>query len=134
MRFISVMLSAKVNSELFFRAPGICYYFFAMAVLKTIHYAHIHSPVGKLLLAAGESGLRCLHFDDGTMPAPRRNEVWTCAPEKLQPYEEQVHAYFRGELQKFTFPLDLAGTAFQKKCWKALLRIPYGQTCSYADI
>ena len=64
----------------------------------------------------------------------RRDEVWICAPEKLSVYQQQINAYFRGELQKFTFPLDLVGTAFQKKCWNALLRIPYGKTCSYADI
>ena len=29
---------------------------------------------------------------------------------------------------------DLVGTQFQKDCWQALLRIPYGETCSYADI
>jgi len=105
-----------------------------MPVLKTIYYVHMDSPVGKLLLAATESGLRCLHFDDGKMPKMRRDEVWICAPEKLSVYQQQINAYFRGELQKFTFPLDLVGTAFQKKCWNALLRIPYGKTCSYADI
>ena len=105
-----------------------------MPVMKTIYYSQIDSPVGKLLLAATDSGLRCLHFDDGTMPKMRRNEVWICAPEKLSVYQQQINAYFRGELQKFTFPLDLVGTAFQKKCWNALLRIPYGKTCSYADI
>jgi O-6-methylguanine DNA methyltransferase len=37
-------------------------------------------------------------------------------------------------LREFTCKLDLVGTEFQKQCWKALLRIPYGRTCSYADI
>jgi len=105
-----------------------------MAVLKTVYYSQIASPVGKLLIAATDSGLRCIHFDDGKMPRKQRHEVWAHSPEKLRLYEEQLKAYFRGKLQKFTFPLDLAGTDFQKKCWNALLQIPYGQTCSYADI
>ena len=52
----------------------------------------------------------------------------------LRLYADQLQAYFRGELREFTCQLDLIGTDFQKKCWNALLRIPYGKTCSYADI
>lgn len=32
------------------------------------------------------------------------------------------------------FPLDLRGTAFQKRVWRALQRVPYGATASYRDI
>jgi len=105
-----------------------------MAVLKTVYYSQIASPAGKLLIAATAAGLRCIHFDDGKMPRKQRDEVWIHSPEKPHLYEEQLKAYFRGELQEFTFPLDLVGTEFQKKCWNALLQIPYGQTCSYAEI
>ena len=43
-------------------------------------------------------------------------------------------SYFAGRRKKFSLPLDLRGTEFQKRCWQALLKIPYGKTCSYADI
>ena len=46
----------------------------------------------------------------------------------------QIRAYLRGESQQFTVPLRLIGTDFQRKCWQALLDIPYGQTASYQDI
>ncbi|HEX3154191.1 MAG TPA: methylated-DNA--[protein]-cysteine S-methyltransferase [Candidatus Angelobacter sp.] len=106
-----------------------------MPELKTVYFARIDSlVVGPLLLAATEKGLRCLHFYKGTMPAPGKNEIWVESSEQLQPYLEQLDAYFRGELHEFTFPLDLVGTQFQKDCWQALLRIPYGKTCSYAEI
>ncbi len=49
-------------------------------------------------------------------------------------YEEELIQYFRGELREFSLPLDLRGTPFQIRCWEALRKIPYGQTCSYADI
>jgi O-6-methylguanine DNA methyltransferase len=68
------------------------------------------------------------------MPRPRKGEVWIESAAALQPYADQLQAYFRGELREFTCKLDLDGTTFQKKCWEALLRIPYGKTCSYADI
>jgi methylated-DNA-[protein]-cysteine S-methyltransferase len=92
------------------------------------------SPAGKLLLAAADQGLRFLIFDNGNTPKKRKDEVWIESQEKLRPYEEQLQAYFRGELREFTCRLELIGTEFQKKCWNALLTIPYGKTCSYADI
>src|SRR5262249_9143747 len=36
--------------------------------------------------------------------------------------------------QAFTLPIDLRGTEFQLLCWRALLDIPYGETCTYSDI
>jgi methylated-DNA-[protein]-cysteine S-methyltransferase len=106
-----------------------------MPELKTVYFARIDSlVVGPLLLAATEKGLRCLHFYKGSLPSPGKDEIWIESPEHLQPYTSQLEAYFRGELRTFTFQLDLVGTQFQKDCWQALLRIPYGETCSYGDI
>jgi methylated-DNA-[protein]-cysteine S-methyltransferase len=47
---------------------------------------------------------------------------------------EQLHEYFRGERRSFDLKLAPRGTEFQKACWRALQRIPYGETRSYADI
>ncbi len=47
---------------------------------------------------------------------------------------KQLDSYFAGKLKKFDLPIKLAGTTFQKSVWKALARIPYGQTRSYSDI
>ncbi|HKD13947.1 MAG TPA: methylated-DNA--[protein]-cysteine S-methyltransferase [Candidatus Angelobacter sp.] len=104
-----------------------------MHASQTVYYSVIESPVGQLVLAATDRGLRYLHFG-GELPSPSKRELWIEAPQVLRPYEEQLRAYFRGELRDFTCKLDLAGTEFQKKCWKALLRIPYGKTRSYADV
>lgn len=46
----------------------------------------------------------------------------------------QLEAYFSGRLQVFHLPFHLNGTAFQEKIWNALTEIPYGSTCSYADL
>jgi methylated-DNA-[protein]-cysteine S-methyltransferase len=106
-----------------------------MPELETVYFARIDSlVVGPLLLAASEKGLRCLQFYKGTMPLAGKDEIWTESPEHLRPYILQIESYFRGELRTFTFPLDLVGTQFQKDCWQALLRIPYGETCSYGEI
>jgi methylated-DNA-[protein]-cysteine S-methyltransferase len=105
-----------------------------MPDVQTVHYSRVHSPAGPLLLAATERGLRYLLFDRGKLPKPRSDESWIESPAALQPYVEQLQAYFRGELRGFTCPLDLQGTQFQKKCWEALRHIPYGTTCSYAEL
>lgn len=101
---------------------------------ENVYYQRMDSPVGELLLAATDKGLRRLHFERGDPPRPGRNELWIESEIALRPYQEQLLAYFRGELREFTFKLDLVGTPFQKKCWEALLRIPYGTTCSYRDL
>jgi methylated-DNA-[protein]-cysteine S-methyltransferase len=106
-----------------------------MPEVTTVYFARIDSlVVGPLLLAATEKGLRCLQFYKGALPSSGKNEIWVESSERLQPYVSQLEAYFRGELRDFTFALDLVGTQFQKDCWQALLRIPYGKTCSYAEI
>jgi len=105
-----------------------------MPGVQTVHYSRLQSPAGPVLLAATERGLRYLLFDRGRLPKPRSDENWIESPAALRPYAEQLHAYFRGELRGFTCCLDLQGTEFQKKCWQALRRIPYGTTCSYAEL
>jgi methylated-DNA-[protein]-cysteine S-methyltransferase len=105
-----------------------------MQEVQTVHFSRIDSPVGPLLLAATDDGLRYLMFDRGTPPRPRRGEVWIESPGALRAYEEQLRAYFRGDLRAFNCKLDLQGTLFQKKCWSALQRIPYGTTCSYREL
>ncbi len=48
--------------------------------------------------------------------------------------KQQLDEYFAGKRKKFDIPIKLDGTDFQIKVWKELLKIPYGETCSYLDI
>jgi methylated-DNA-[protein]-cysteine S-methyltransferase len=47
---------------------------------------------------------------------------------------EQLAEYFDGNLEKFELPLTMVGTDFQKRVWKALIDIPYGETRSYSTL
>ena len=55
----------------------------------------------------------------------------TALLEKLQ---IEVNAYFSGEINQFSVPLDVRGTDFQLEVWQELVKIPYGETRSYNDI
>lgn len=46
----------------------------------------------------------------------------------------QLEEYFSGKRCTFDLPLHLVGTPFQKKVWRQLMKIPYGQTVSYAEL
>ena len=42
----------------------------------------------------------------------------------------QLDEYLKGERETFDLPLNPKGTEFQKRVWKALCDIPYGETRS----
>jgi methylated-DNA-[protein]-cysteine S-methyltransferase len=52
----------------------------------------------------------------------------------LREAEEQLAAYFDGELTEFDLPLAPQGTPFQLRVWDALTRIPYGATTTYGAV
>ncbi|MCF0216788.1 MAG: methylated-DNA--[protein]-cysteine S-methyltransferase [Fibrobacteraceae bacterium] len=45
-----------------------------------------------------------------------------------------LNQYLDGKLKEFSIPLQVYGTEFQKKVWKAISEIPYGQTRTYQQI
>lgn len=54
--------------------------------------------------------------------------------EKLQPYKEQLIAFFNKGLTEFDLPIHVKGTPFQLAVWDALKELPYGTTTSYGNI
>jgi len=48
----------------------------------------------------------------------------------------ELLAYFQGRATEFRTPVDLdvEGTAFQRRVWRHLLEIPYGELVSYGDV
>lgn len=98
-------------------------------------YTYCESPVGRLLLTATEATLTGVYFADGReCPAP--DATWRERPGDpvLREATRQLGEYFAGRRRAFDLPLAPAGTPFQLAVWEALRGIPYGETCSYADI
>jgi methylated-DNA-[protein]-cysteine S-methyltransferase len=93
------------------------------------------SPVGHLDLAMSERGLAAVAFH-GRWAAPHgtKNVRWIEEPERFRNVIRQLDEYFAGARHDFDLPLDLRGPEFHLRCWRALLRIPYGQTSSYAQL
>lgn len=52
----------------------------------------------------------------------------------LEKAKEEIEEYFQGKRKTFDLPLDAKGTEFQKRIWKELLDIRYGETLSYGEI
>ena len=93
----------------------------------------IDSPVGPLMLAAGDDGLRHIEFRENRHPADRSDWHGGDSP-VLQAAEAQLREYFAGERRAFDLPLAPRGTPFQLQVWQALAGIPYGSTVSYAQL
>jgi methylated-DNA-[protein]-cysteine S-methyltransferase len=93
------------------------------------------SPVGPLLVEYGEEGVSRVRFwrqgehpPAGTRDAPARGDALGAR------IVAELGEYFAGERREFTLPLRAEGTEFQRAVWAALVRIPFGGTCSYRDL
>lgn len=98
-----------------------------------MNYTTIESPVGPLLLAGNEQGLRFLSFA-AEKRAMRLHPNWKENRRAFAEVARQLRAYFLGELTEFDVPLSLEGTPFQLRVWMQLCTIPYGETISYGQL
>jgi methylated-DNA-[protein]-cysteine S-methyltransferase len=97
-------------------------------------YDTFESPIGTLLLAAGEAGLAGAWFERQKHRPDRAG--WRRAPGNpvLARARRQLAEYFERRRRAFELPLDAQGTAFQRAVWKAIAGVPYGETISYAEL
>jgi methylated-DNA-[protein]-cysteine S-methyltransferase len=98
-----------------------------------------HSPVGPLTLTSDGASLIAVEFDRRKEFDPKAKTRGTrngsASPDAvLDSARRQLDAYFAGRLKSFDLPLAPCGADFQRRVWKALTRIPYGQTTSYGAI
>jgi methylated-DNA-[protein]-cysteine S-methyltransferase len=103
-------------------------------------FDEIETPVGTMLLVAGESGVCALEFDFDVEQGRRRLEKRFGRVElrrQADPcgYSGRLRAYFAGDLRALDeIAADTGGTDFQHRVWTELRKIPVGRTCSYADL
>ena len=100
---------------------------------STKQHTVVTSPYGPLPLVA-DGGVLCgLYMTDQRHRPPQ--ETFGDRDDSLfAEAEQQLKAYFAGELTEFTLQLRLDGTPFQRTVWDELRRIPYGETRSYGQL
>src|SRR5437763_8987634 len=101
----------------------------------------IETPLGPMLAIAGDRGLELLEFVDRraleTELRELRRTLGAVVPGDhpiLRNTREQLGEYFDGRRHTFDLPLNQRGSEFQLKAWRALCRIPYGETRSYSEM
>lgn len=104
-----------------------------------IYYFDINTIIGVLWIGYTKKGLANLTLPIG---GKKRLLSWcekyfdlkTYSVNRWSDLESELLSYFRGDRKSFDIPLHLIGTDFQKKVWNELIKIPYGETCTYGDI
>ena len=89
--------------------------------------ATIASPLGRLRLTEEGGALTRLDFVEDEPLRPPETPLLIQA-------ERELGEYFSGTRRDFDLPLAPQGTDFQRRVWRALRDIPYGQTRSYAQL
>lgn len=102
-----------------------------------LYSSNIKTPLGTLQAVASNQHLIILQFTENDSLIKKlhmfkkTNHIIEQKNNIIEHLEQQLLAYFQGNLTIFTVPTKLHGTDFQKKCWHALQHIPYGSITSY---
>src|SRR5260370_35259368 len=105
-----------------------------------IGYTIAKSPVGKVLVAATERGVSAVYLGDAenTMIAELREEYPRAeispATDSFQRWVREIVQRIEGKQPRLELPLDLQATAFQRRVWRELQRIPRGRTRTYSQV
>lgn len=108
---------------------------------RVIHIHRITSPLGPMYACATDEGVCLLEFTDRRMLETEFKDlrkrlnavILPGINHHLEQLEQEVSAYFAGELQTFSVALHTPTTPFRQQVWNQLMTIPYGQTRSYAE-
>jgi len=108
-----------------------------------IHYTIASSPLGRLLVGATERGISALYLGeaDSRLEVELRKEYPRArirrdshASAWLEVWVEKILAHLRGSEPHLDLPTDVQATAFQRRVWEELRKIPYGATRTYTDV
>jgi AraC family transcriptional regulator of adaptative response/methylated-DNA-[protein]-cysteine methyltransferase len=108
-----------------------------------IHYTIVDSPLGRLLVAATDRGISALYL--GERDAPLEGALQKEYPhaeidsnssgsKNLKEWVSKILAHLRGKEPHLDLPTDVQATAFRRRVWEELKRIPYGATRTYSEV
>jgi methylated-DNA-[protein]-cysteine S-methyltransferase len=98
-----------------------------------VRHIVVDSPVGPLTLVADGAALVGLYFD-GHLRPPRLGDRGPRVDDGFDAAVRQLGEYFAGTRREFDLKLAPRGSAFEKKVWTLLTKIPYGETRTYGQL
>lgn len=96
-----------------------------------MNYEIYNMKIGKILIGEENGKIIRIEMFKENLKTDKNNRKETAVIIKTK---NQLEEYFGGKRKEFNVPLEVNGTEFQEKVWRALLEIPYGETRSYLDI
>jgi len=93
------------------------------------YYYFYNTDIGKLLIEEDEGNIIRITLANDELEKSEEKET-----EIIKEANRQIQEYLKGKRKKFELPIKLEGTEFQKRVWKELCNIPYGQTKTYGEI
>jgi len=97
-------------------------------------YDTVDTPYGRLLLVAGDAGLRRIAFESEGFDEVLASTGGDAQPGSLDA-RTQLEEYFAGERERFDVELDLSGIdGFRRRALEVMAAIPYGETRTYREL
>lgn len=110
------------------------------AMAAVVRYTMANSPLGRMLVAATDKGICAIQFagSDQELQQGLMREF----PFAVRKRDDQAMAEWKASLGQLlhgqevspSLPLDIRATAFQRRVWEYLQRIPRGETRSYSEV
>jgi AraC family transcriptional regulator, regulatory protein of adaptative response / methylated-DNA-[protein]-cysteine methyltransferase len=106
----------------------------------SIHYTIVDSPLGRLLVGATERGVSAVYLgeSDTRLKAALKKEYPRAGilhdSARLGAWVSKILDHLRGHEPHLDLPTDIQATAFQRRVWEELRRIPYGSTKTYTEV
>ena len=110
------------------------------AIAASIRYTCSDSPLGRMLVAATDKGVCAIQFanSDDELEHGLRHEFPFAIRRRddaaLQSWKQNLLRQMGGEKPNSSLPLDIQATAFQRRVWSQLQKIPFGSTRSYGQV
>jgi len=102
-------------------------------------FCHVESPIGRLMLTSDGTALTGLYMNlyrnkPSKLPGLDDDWIQNATIDPLPAAARQLKEYFAGKRREFDLPLRMEGTEFQRRVWRELTKIPFGETRSYGQL
>jgi len=105
-----------------------------------MNYTIVESPLGRLLVGATDRGISAVYLgeSDARLESALQKEYPRAEIQRdrngLEGWVSKILEHLRGREPNLDLPTDVQATAFQRRVWEELRRIPYGTTRTYSQV